>query len=151
MTAATLHIGDSVHVHTDASFFDGLDGRVMAPEPEGGYIVALDGGCLCHFERSELEFDGAPRLRLAPTVAPQVELDPQKRIAAAYEAHLAWRAAPGLSWDEQQYARYDHQSNALAFLVGWLEGLAVGCAVTPEKIAEAVEYAVAKANGAVAR
>jgi hypothetical protein len=59
VTAPALHIGDAVHVHTGASFFDGLDGRVMVPEPEGGYVVALDGGCRCHFERSELELLGA--------------------------------------------------------------------------------------------
>lgn len=60
----SLRSGDSVAVHTDASFFDGLDGRVMAPEPEGGFVVALDGRCRCHFERSELEFLGRPQLNL---------------------------------------------------------------------------------------
>lgn len=59
--SALLHSGDQVLVHTDRSFFDGLDGRVMCPEPEGGYVVALDGGWRCHFELSELELLGSPR------------------------------------------------------------------------------------------
>lgn len=56
----TLHSGDSVLVHSATSHFDGLDGRVMAPEPDGGFVVALDGGCRCHFEPSELELVGRP-------------------------------------------------------------------------------------------
>lgn len=80
MNALTLHSGDRVLVHTDRSHYDGVDGRVMSPEPEGGFVVALDGGWRCHFEPSELEFLGRPQIE-----APELldAMDAERSVSAA--------------------------------------------------------------------
>ncbi|HTJ40066.1 MAG TPA: hypothetical protein VL738_43255 [Dactylosporangium sp.] len=80
----------------------------------------------------------------------QATLTPAQRIAAAYRGINHWQAPDGLPWPSRQEARSERHKSALAYLTGYLEGVAERGDVTAEKLAEAVEYALSKVDAPVA-
>jgi hypothetical protein len=72
----------------------------------------------------------------------QTTATPTERMRDAHAAYIAWQAPAGLSDLERAQARADRHGTTVAALVGWLRGLAATGALTPEKLALAVEDAL---------
>lgn len=69
-------------------------------------------------------------------------MTPVERIAAAHQEFLRWRPPAYMTAAQRDFTRGDRRGTGLARLIGRLEGLLDGGALSPESLAEVVELAL---------